>query len=128
MGLAEIAGQGPALRAFAERAHEPVAILFEGLDDLLAQIGRIDRFAALTETHTTLSFVPILSEDSGPDFQPGYVTDAVATDLRDLDGWKAYLAGPPVMVDAAGPMLLERGLRADDIHADVFFTPEYGAS
>jgi ferredoxin len=65
---------------------------------------------------------------SSPGFRPGYVSDAVAADLGDLDGWKAYVAGPPAMVDDASLMLLERGLRADDIHADVFFTPEYGAS
>ena len=49
-------------------------------------------------------------------------------DLPDLDGWKAYLAGPPAMVDAAAPLLLERGIRKDDIHADVFFTPERQAA
>ena len=86
----------------------------------------LDRFAALTERHANLSFVPVLSEQPGPGFRPGYVADAVAADFSDLDGWKAYLAGPPVMVDAAGPILLERGLRAADIHADVFFTPEHG--
>lgn len=52
------------------------------------------------------------------------MTDAIASDIRDLDGWKAYLAGPPVMIDAAGPLLIERGLRMEDMHADVFFTPE----
>jgi hypothetical protein len=51
-----------------------------------------------------------------------------AVDLADLDGWKAYLAGPPAMVDAAGPLLLARGIRAADIHADVFFTPKRKAA
>lgn len=129
-GIAGGSGLAP-VKAVAETAlakgmGQPIRIYFGARSK--RDLYMLDRFAALTETHTTLSFVPVLSEDSGPDFRPGYVTDAVATDLRDLDGWKAYLAGPPVMVDAAGPMLLERGLRADDIHADVFFTPEYGAS
>lgn len=129
-GIAGGSGLAP-VKAVAETAlakgmGQPIRIYFGARSK--RDLYMLDRFAALTETHTNLSFVPVLSEDSGPDFRPGYVTDAVATDLRDLDGWKAYLAGPPVMVDAAGPMLLERGLRADDIHADVFFTPEYGAS
>lgn len=129
-GIAGGSGLAP-VKAVAETAlakgmGQPIRIYFGARSK--RDLYMLDRFAALTETHTNLSFVPVLSEDSGPDFRPGYVTDAVATDLRDLDGWKAYLAGPPVMVDAAGPMLLERGLRADDIHADVFFTPVYGAS
>lgn len=35
---------------------------------------------------------------------------------------KAYLAGPPVMVEAATALLLARGLRRVDIHADAFYT------
>ncbi|PJT40960.1 oxidoreductase, partial [Ochrobactrum sp. 23A/997/2015] len=35
-----------------------------------------------------------------------------------------YMAGPPAMIDASGIMLRELGLRGEDIHADVFFTPE----
>jgi hypothetical protein len=41
---------------------------------------------------------------------------------------KAYLAGPPAIIDAAGPLLLERSMRAADIHAGVFFTPERQAA
>jgi len=44
----------------------------------------------------------------------------------DLDGWKAYVAGPPGMVDAAIQLALARGLRVEDMHADVFFTPDDG--
>ncbi len=43
---------------------------------------------------------------------------------QNLDGWRAYMAGPPAMIDASSIMLRELGLRAEDIHADVFFTPE----
>jgi len=35
---------------------------------------------------------------------------------------KAYLAGPPPMVEAATILLLERGVRRADIHADAFYT------
>ena len=87
-----------------------------------------DRFAELSARHANLRFVPVLSEDTVAGFRSGYVADAVAGDLLDLDGWKAYVAGPPAMVDAAGPRLLERGMRAADIHADVFFTPERQAA
>lgn len=52
------------------------------------------------------------------------MTEAVVEDLADLDGWKAYVAGPPRMVDAATKMAVARGLRSEDVHPDVFFTPE----
>jgi NAD(P)H-flavin reductase len=57
-----------------------------------------------------------------PEFRPGYASDALAADLGDLDldGWKAYLAGPPAMAEPAGPVLRERGLHSADIHADIF--------
>ena len=54
----------------------------------------------------------------------GRATDAVVEDLADFDGWKAYVAGPPPMVDAAMDVVFARGLRPEDMHADVFFTPE----
>ena len=130
LGIAGGSGLAP-VKAVAETAlakgmGQPIRIYFGARSE--RDLYLLDRFAALTERHANLSFVPVLSEDSGPGFRPGYVSDAVATDLGDLDGWKAYLAGPPAMVDAAGPMLLERGLRAADIHADVFFTPEHAVS
>ena len=110
--------------ALAKGMGQPIRIYFGARSE--RDLYLLDRFAALTERHANLSFVPVLSEASGLCFRPGYVSDAVAADFGDLDGWKAYLAGPPAMVDAAGPMLLERGLRAADIHADVFYTPEHG--
>lgn len=31
------------------------------------------------------------------------------------------------MIDAAGPLLHDRGIRSEDMHVDVFFTPESDA-
>lgn len=112
--------------ALAKGMGQPIRIYFGAR--ARRDLYLLERFSTLTQRHSNLTFVPVLSEEHGPGFRPGYVADAVAEDLRDLDGWKAYLAGPPPMVDAAGPILLERGLRAADIHADVFFTPEHGVS
>jgi ferredoxin-NAD(P)+ reductase (naphthalene dioxygenase ferredoxin-specific) len=50
------------------------------------------------------------------------VTDAVARDLQDFDGWKAYVAGPPPMVEAAMQICTAGGMRPEDLHADAFFT------
>lgn len=83
----------------------------------------------MAERHVNVIFTPVLSEATATGaWRTGWVTDAVGQDLANLDGWKAYVAGPPAMVDAAQDLLTQRGLRADDLHADVFFTPETGAT
>jgi naphthalene 1,2-dioxygenase ferredoxin reductase component len=84
----------------------------------------VDHFAELCARHPNLTFVPVLSQASSEVHRTGLVSDAIAADLEALAGWKAYMAGPPAMTDAAAPMLLARGLPAEDLHVDVFFTPE----
>jgi len=81
-------------------------------------------FQNLCARHPNLSFVPVLSQADSAVHRTGLVTDAIAEDLEVLRGWKAYMAGPPAMTDAAAASLLERGLPAEDLHVDVFFTPE----
>lgn len=84
----------------------------------------VDHFEGLVQRHPYLSFTSVLSDAaSGARGRSGWVTDAVAEDLGDLDGWKAYVAGPPPMVEAALRLGAARGLRPEDMHADVFFTP-----
>lgn len=84
----------------------------------------VNRFAVLAQTYPSLNFVPALSNETASDIRAGPVSKVIGDDITDMDGWKAYLAGPPAMVEATGSVLLERGIRAADIHADVFFTPE----
>ena len=87
-----------------------------------------DHFAALAEKHKNLHFVPVLSEAGSPSRRSGLVHEAVASDFDELDGCKAYLAGPPVMVEAATRLFEERGMRRIDIHADAFYTAAEMAS
>jgi len=51
----------------------------------------------------------------------GLVTDAVRADFAHFQGFQAYLAGPPAMVDAATELLYAGGIAARDIHADAFY-------
>ena len=44
------------------------------------------------------------------------------SDFTDLDGCKAYLAGPPPMVEAATQIMKMLGMRRQDVHADAFYT------
>ena len=84
----------------------------------------VDHFQALARQNPHLAFTPVLSEAPPTQHRRGFVTQAIAADLADLDGWKAYIAGPPPMVDAAMEATFARGLRKEDMHADVFFTPQ----
>lgn len=82
----------------------------------------VEHFEALAREHRSFHFTPVLSEEAGGSRRAGLVHEAVAADFDEFDGCKAYLAGPPVMVEAATRLLEARGLRRIDIHADAFYT------
>lgn len=80
-------------------------------------------FRALAERHHNLRFHVVLSHPSAKTARStGFVSDAVARAFDDVRGFKAYLAGPPAMVEATYDLLLARDLGRDDIHADPFYT------
>ena len=108
--------------ALAHGMKQPIHVYFgaRGARDLYL----VEHFESLADRHNNLSFTAVLSDTQVAPHRHGFVTDAVAEDLADFDGWKAYVAGPPPMVDAAMAMAFARGLRPEDMHADVFFTPE----
>jgi naphthalene 1,2-dioxygenase ferredoxin reductase component len=79
------------------------------------------QLADLAANHDNFSYQIVLSEPaSGSGRRRGLVHQAVAEDLADAAGYTAYLAGPPAMVEAAGQLLLGRGVARRDIHADGF--------
>ncbi|MDO8981714.1 MAG: 2Fe-2S iron-sulfur cluster-binding protein [Afipia sp.] len=84
----------------------------------------VDYFRALEQRFSNLDFVPVLSQAVATGWRTGFVSNALAEDHQQLAGAKAYVAGPPAMVDAVGSVLAARGVASSDIHADVFFTPE----
>ncbi|CAB3634959.1 2Fe-2S iron-sulfur cluster-binding protein [Achromobacter pestifer] len=84
----------------------------------------VEHFEGLARQNANLFFTPVLSRAKTTPRRQGIVTQAVADDLPDLANWKAYVAGPPPMVDAAMESAFARGLKAEDMHADVFFTPQ----
>jgi CDP-4-dehydro-6-deoxyglucose reductase/ferredoxin-NAD(P)+ reductase (naphthalene dioxygenase ferredoxin-specific) len=76
----------------------------------------------LAARHPNFSYHVVLSEQLGAAGRRyGLVHEAVAQDIADFAGYKAYLAGPPVMVEAATALLESRGLPHRDIHADAFY-------
>lgn len=77
----------------------------------------------LAARHPGFSYDVVLSEPTGDSARrAGLVGDAVAADFASFDGYKAYLAGPPPMVEATQRLLLEKGMTLRDIHADAFYS------
>jgi len=110
--------------ALAGGARRPV-LLYVGARaerDLYA----LDRLQALGAGHRNLRVEIVLSDPDAPTARrTGLVSDAVAADFSGasaLDGAKAYIAGPPAMVEAAIGVLRARGVRGQDCHADPFYT------
>ncbi|WP_028222878.1 2Fe-2S iron-sulfur cluster-binding protein [Paraburkholderia oxyphila] len=64
----------------------------------------------------------VASGEEEDGYRNGVVTQAVANDWRDMSGWTAYVAGAPVMVDAAAMLLRERGVAPGRIYADAFYS------
>ncbi|MBH3421298.1 2Fe-2S iron-sulfur cluster-binding protein [Pseudomonas gessardii] len=108
--------------AVAQGMKQPIHVYFGARSE--RDLYLVEHFQGLTQRYANLRFIPVLSQASVTGhWRTGYVTDAIAHDLTYLDGWKAYVAGPPLMVEAAMQITRARELRAEDLHADVFFTP-----
>jgi CDP-4-dehydro-6-deoxyglucose reductase/ferredoxin-NAD(P)+ reductase (naphthalene dioxygenase ferredoxin-specific) len=107
--------------ALAHDMKQPIAFYFgaRAERDLYLEA----HFRALAERHGNLTFVPVLSQPDRPtERRTGFLADAVRSDFPVLDGVKAYLAGPPVMVETATAALTDLGVRRQDCHADAFYT------
>jgi CDP-4-dehydro-6-deoxyglucose reductase/ferredoxin-NAD(P)+ reductase (naphthalene dioxygenase ferredoxin-specific) len=79
-----------------------------------------DHFRDL-EAKGLLSFVPVLSEPAGATTaRTGFLADAIKSDFGTLGGFKAYLAGPPIMVETCLAAITASGLDLTDCHADAF--------
>lgn len=84
----------------------------------------VDQFEKMLRVNDNLKFFPVVIEESkNKNIRKGFVTDAVIQDIKDFDGYKAYLAGPPKMVEVAEEILTSKGIRKVDIHSDAFYTP-----
>ena len=100
---------------------QPIALYF-GVRDV-RDLYLVAHFEDLARKHGNFHFIPVLSEAGAEgEFRTGFVHDAVLADSQDFDGRKVYTAGPPVMVEALSAVVCDHGLRAEDLHADAFYT------
>jgi ferredoxin-NAD(P)+ reductase (naphthalene dioxygenase ferredoxin-specific) len=77
----------------------------------------------LKREHPGLNVHVVVTSGGNPAAQRcGLVTDAIEQDHGDLTGWRAYLCGSPPMVEAATVVARRKGLAAEHIYADAFYT------
>ncbi|HCP01558.1 MAG: oxidoreductase [Alphaproteobacteria bacterium] len=82
-----------------------------------------DHFRELVAKHNNFSLEIVLSEPEGATARrAGYLADVMADDFGNLDGSKAYLAGPPIMVETCVNRLKKMHVHEEDCHADAFYT------
>ncbi|OGJ92292.1 MAG: hypothetical protein A2268_06065 [Candidatus Raymondbacteria bacterium RifOxyA12_full_50_37] len=82
-----------------------------------------DDFSRFEKELPDFKFVPALSNEpaeSNWQGERGLVTDVVKRSIQDLNGWEAYLCGPPGMIEACLKILQEKGIRDMDVYYDKF--------
>ena len=91
-----------------------------------AELYHHAEFLRLAEAHPNFTYVPALSDepaDSGWSGARGYVHDAAKAHFdNDFRGHKAYLCGPPLMIDACITTLMQGRLFERDIYTEKFIS------
>jgi NAD(P)H-flavin reductase len=108
------------LRTMLERGHGAPVTLYFGVRserDLYHEVLLKD----LAARHPNFRYHVVLSEQQGVAGRLyGLVHQSIDLPAA-IDAVMAYLAGPPVMVEAATVLLASRGLTPRQIHADAFY-------
>lgn len=91
-----------------------------------AELYYHEEFTALAEQHANFHYVPALShEPEGSDWSGfrGFVHEAAKAHFEnDFRGHKAYLCGPPLMIDACISTLMQGRLFEKDIYTEKFLS------
>jgi len=130
LALAGGSGLAP-IKSIVERAlhlgmKQPIHFYFGVRDE--RDLYLEDHFRTLEKQHPNFTFIPVLSQPGGPtQRRTGFLADAVRADHPALDGAgndqvRAYLCGPPVMVETCMAALNAAGLAREYCHADAFYT------
>ncbi|MFQ5984317.1 MAG: FAD-binding oxidoreductase [Alphaproteobacteria bacterium] len=107
--------------ALAAGMRQDIHLYFGGRDE--TDLYLEEHFRALARIHPNLRFVPVLSNPgTAAARRSGLLSDAIGEDFAGFERVKAYIAGPPLLVETVAEMLARRGLGRGDIHADPFWT------
>ena len=83
----------------------------------------LDQLQALQAAHPSLKLQIVVTTDDegGSKHRTGLITDVIAHDLPNLDGWRAYVCGAPPMVEATAALIKQRGIAEQHVYADAFY-------
>jgi ferredoxin-NAD(P)+ reductase (naphthalene dioxygenase ferredoxin-specific) len=82
----------------------------------------LDELKALQAAHADLKLhIVVTTDEQGSGLRTGLVTEAIAQDLSNVDGWRAYVCGAPPMVEATAALLKLRGIAPQYCYADAFY-------
>lgn len=109
------------LEAHLAAAGSPPCHLYWGVRDE-GQLYLDRHFRTLAQKHPRLSYIPVLSETASDvaRLRNGFVSAALAEDFTHLADVDIYLAGPPAMVAATLPALLDLGADQTRIFSDAW--------
>jgi ferredoxin-NAD(P)+ reductase (naphthalene dioxygenase ferredoxin-specific) len=88
----------------------------------MADLYDADRLQALAAAHPQVKVnIVVATGTAAAGLRSGLLTDAIQADWPNLAGWRAYLCGAPVMVEAVNMLVTRLGMAASHIHADAFY-------
>ena len=91
-----------------------------------AELYYHEEFLALAEKYSAFTYLPVLSDEpaeSGWNGARGLAHDAARAHFEgDFRGHKAYLCGPPAMIEACIATLMQGRLFEEDIYTEKFFS------
>ena len=103
---------------------QPITLVYGARDQ--SELYYHHEFVELAGRHPQLRYLPVLSAepaDSGWTGARGFVHEAAARRFsNDFRGHKAYLCGPPVMIDACIDTLMQGRLFEQDIYTEKFLS------
>lgn len=112
------------LDLLAQGSTQPITLVYG--QRVRGELYYHDDFLALARRHPHFHYVPALSnEPEGSDWQGfrGFVHEAASAHFKgDFRGHKAYLCGPPMMIDACITTLMQGRLFEKDIYNEKFIS------
>lgn len=112
-----------------EQGDERQIYLFQGARNV-AELYHAEKLSALAEQHANFHYIPALNEPAADDNWEGFTGFVHEAAIDHFDGkfgdHKAYLCGPPPMIDAAITVLMKGRLFEADIHMEKFLTAADG--
>lgn len=103
---------------------EPITLIYGQRN--AAELYYDDAFRELSQQYPNFTYVPALSDSvngSGPSVARGFVHEAAKAHFdNNFAGHKAYLCGPPAMIDACITALMQGRLFESDIYHEKFIS------